>query len=83
MPACDPSHVAHLNEDQRELLASQLRDYANDRKLISKQTDQVILFRDEDEVKSSFVKESSVQQKDDNVGDHISVLETKIDHLTT
>ena len=32
MPARDSGHVAHLNEDQREVLASQLSDYANDRR---------------------------------------------------
>ena len=87
MPASDPSHVAHLNEDQREVLASQLRNYANDRKLIGIQTlilaYKVLIFRDEDEVINSFVKESSVRQKDANVGDHILVSETKIDQLTT
>ena len=83
MPARDPGHVAHLNNDQRELLASQLSDYANDRRSIGIQTDQVIIFRDEDEVINSFVKDSSVQQKDANVGDRVSALETKIDQLAT
>ena len=43
----------------------------------------MMIFLDEDGVINSFVKESSVQQKDANVRDRISVLETKIDQLTT
>ena len=50
------------------VLASRLRDYANDRMSIGIQTDQVIIFRDEAEVINSVVKECLVQQKDANVG---------------